>query len=56
MYKVLLPLAGYGYCIGDETEHISEEDAKLFLAHNMISIIETPEPKKEKAPATKSVK
>ena len=68
MYKVNLPLPGYGYCIGDETEHIAEEDAKVFLADKRISLIElaeppvdkvpepVPEPAKENVTAKKSVK
>lgn len=39
MYKVLLPLPGYGYCIGDETKHITDEDAKTFLAQKKIELI-----------------
>jgi hypothetical protein len=64
MYKVNLPLPGYGYCIGDETKHIAEEDAKVFLADKRISLIElveppvdkVPEPAKENVNAKKSVK
>jgi hypothetical protein len=68
MYKVNLPLPGYGYCIGDETKHIAEEDAKVFLADKRISLIElaeppvdkvpepAPEPAKENVTAKKSVK
>lgn len=45
MYKVLKPLPGYGYCIGDETKHIKEADAERFLIHKMIEKVE---PKKVK--------
>ena len=56
MYKVNLPLPGYGYCIGDETEHIAEEDAKVFLVDNRIALIELAEPAKENVTSKKSVK
>lgn len=47
MYKVLLPLPGYGYCIGDETKHILEADAEKFLAEKKIELISKPVGKKE---------
>jgi hypothetical protein len=40
MYKVLQPLPGYGYCIGDETKHISDTDAEKFLKEKKIELIE----------------
>lgn len=40
MYKVLAPLPGYGYCIGDVTKHIKEQDADLFLKQNKIELHE----------------
>lgn len=39
MYKVLSPLPGYGYCIGDKTQHISEKDAEKFLKEKKIEVI-----------------
>lgn len=42
MYKVLKPLAGYGYLVGDETDKISEEDAKKFLKAKHIVAVEKP--------------
>ena len=39
MYKVLAPLPGYGYCIGDETKYISEKDAEIFIKQKKIVLI-----------------
>lgn len=50
MYKVLKPLPGYGYCIGDETKYISDEDAKKFLQQKkieMASVEAEPDPEWE---------
>lgn len=47
MYKVLTPLPGYGYCIGDETKHISDSDAEKFLAEKKIELISKPVGKKD---------
>jgi len=49
MYKVLKPLQGYGYLVGDLTDQIKPEDAEKFLAHKHIEIIEAPA--KVEAPA-----
>ena len=44
MYKVLAPLPGYAYCIGDETKFIKEADAEQFLKENKIEIIQAKKP------------
>lgn len=46
MYKVLQNLPGYGYCIGDETKHISETDAEKFLKEKKIELVEKKQAKK----------
>ena len=50
MYKVLAPLPGYGYAIGDIADVISESDISSFLADQKIEKIEEdkPEPKAPK--------
>jgi len=52
MYKVLKPLQGYGYLVGDLTDQIKPEDAEKFLAHKHIEIIEAPA--KVEAPPVKN--
>lgn len=50
MYKVLKPLPGYGYCIGDVTKYISKEDAEKFLKEKKIeeaSESAEPDPERE---------
>lgn len=51
MYKVLKPLGGYGYLVGDITEHIAEADIPKLLQLKFIEIIqdqpsESPKPSK----------
>ena len=50
MYKVLAPLPGYGYAIGDIADVISESDIPVFLADKKIEPTEEakPEPKASK--------
>lgn len=40
MFKVLKPLAGYGYLVGDETDKIKKEDVDRFLKAKHIEPIE----------------
>lgn len=40
MYEILQALPGYGYCIGDKTNHIKEADAKKFLQQKKIKEIQ----------------
>jgi hypothetical protein len=59
MWKVLQPLPGYGYCVGDIADVIQEEDVPKFLKNQAIQPIEVapaaPAPNPEK-PKKKSGK
>lgn len=47
MYKVLKPLAGYGYEVGTVTTHIAQEHVEKFLKHNHIELVTTTAPEPE---------
>jgi hypothetical protein len=54
MYKVLAPLPGYGYAIGDIADVISTSDIPAFLDQKKIELTEAAKP--EAKPAKKGPK
>ena len=50
MYKVLKPLPGYGYEVGEVTQYIAAVDVPRFIKHNHIEIVEAPAPEPAEAP------
>ena len=59
MYKVLKPLGGYGYLVGDVTIHIAEKDIPKFLENKSIEKVaqKAPEdPKPSKPPRKRNSK
>ena len=49
MYKVLAPLPGYGYCIGDIADVIRESDISAFLAKKKIEPIKAAKPEEKQS-------
>jgi hypothetical protein len=52
MYKILKPLNGYGYLVGDITSQIKPVDVERFLKHKLIEEV-IPEKKKESTKGSK---
>lgn len=48
MYKVLKPLKGYGYLVGNLVDNLKEEDISYFLHWKMIELVKVEKPVKTK--------
>lgn len=53
MYKVIKPLPGYGYEVGEVTQYIAAVDVPRFIKHKHIEVVEAPAPEPEPAEAPK---